>query len=135
MDSVDSLYFTESWENIKDPVVKYYMQWGWNPGPLLFQSSMLLSELSPHALVSLRHLDSHIFMLYWFLDLDDSVRINRTCLHKDLRLKSKGEISSDRSMLSWNGRSPGFQPHWGLYFTTRLFFVFLWFCRIYRIYI
>ena len=41
-------------------ITKYYLQWVGNPEPLPFQPIMLLSELIPHLLVSLRLLNPYI---------------------------------------------------------------------------
>ena len=47
----DASESAESRENTKNPAAKYYLQWGWNPGPLSFRLSMFLSELIHHLLL------------------------------------------------------------------------------------
>ena len=71
INSVDSL---ESRENKTVQKQNVYLQ---DSGSLPFQPRILLSEIIPHMLIGLRHLDPNIFTLYLFLDLDDFVRVNR----------------------------------------------------------
>ena len=52
--SVDS---TESRENKKNPVAKYDLLLGWNPGSSAIPVNNITPDLIPHLLISLSHLD------------------------------------------------------------------------------
>ena len=64
---------------------KMLPQWEFNPGPLMFMPCILLSELIPYLLEVSRPLDPYIVMFYWFQKFLRP-RINRACLHKDLKV-------------------------------------------------
>ena len=91
-------------------------------------------ELLLHLLVSLRHLDPHIAMLYWLLDLDNLVRFNRAWLYEDLNVSANGELAQGYHEWPENQRCLGSNPTSGNILLLDLY-VFSWFCRIYRIYV
>ena len=63
--SLYSVESTESQENKKNPEAKYYLQWVWKSGTSAIPGMHVSPELILHLLVSRRHLDPHIVMLYW----------------------------------------------------------------------
>ena len=53
-------------------------------------------------------------MLYWFLDLEDLVKVNRALLYKDLKvlvLQANGELAQMGACMA--GMCPGFNPTGG----------------------